>query len=352
MSLLNNYGCVLQNYALQTTLKKIGHEPITLDYIPYKSPFRILVSLAYTVVLFFTKRRRTFAECFPIKRDKHVANFIKKNLSVTYPLQGYNTSLIQEYNLGGFVVGSDQIWRPLYNDDILHDAYLEFTEGYDVKRVAYAASFGVSHWEYSQKETEICARLAQRFDAISVRESSGVELCKEYLHVEAKTVLDPTLLLDANDYRQLINKKRNQNKYILTYILNASDEKQLFVERIADRLNSEIVSISLGNKLEYSVEEWLGLFDAAEYVVTDSFHGTVFSIIFHKSFTVIDNPSRGSARMLSLLKLLGTENRLLKEETLNSSENIEEFINWNTVDSYLKQAQRDGVDFLSKALSF
>ncbi len=139
MSLLNNYGCVLQNYALQTTLKKIGHEPITLDYIPYKSPFRILVSLAYTVVLFFTKRRRTFAECFPIKRDKHVANFIKKNLSVTYPLQGYNTSLIQEYNLGGFVVGSDQIWRPLYNDDILHDAYLEFTEGFDVKRVAYAA---------------------------------------------------------------------------------------------------------------------------------------------------------------------------------------------------------------------
>lgn len=351
MSLLNNYGCVLQNYALQTALKKIGHDPITLDYIPYKSPFRILLSLVYTIILFFTKRRRTFAECFPIKRDKYVTSFINKNICVTHPLRKYSSSLINEYKLEGFVVGSDQIWRPVFNDDIIYDAYLKFTSHYDVKRVAYAASFGVSKWEYNTKETKECSLLAKRFNAISVREYSGVELCKNNLCVEAKVVVDPTLLLEAREYR-LLYKEGNtmKGKYLLSYILTKSKDKESIVKTISKSMSCKTIDIRIKNKLKYSIEEWLELFDNAECVVTDSFHGTVFSIIFHKKFIVIDNPGRGSARIHTLLKEVGLDSRMRKEQDYIDSTCISENIRWEDVDKRLEKARKEGVDFLMSAL--
>ena len=113
-----------------------------------------------------------------------------------------------QYRFDAYVVGSDQVWRPTYNlGDKLFDMYLAFADGQQVKRLSYAASFGVDKWEYSDDQTRICSELAKQFDAISVREKSGVKLCADNLGVDAIHVLDPTMLLDPSDYNKLIGKQ-------------------------------------------------------------------------------------------------------------------------------------------------
>ena len=106
------------------------------------------------------------------------------------------------YEYDAYVVGSDQVWRPNYNP-FMKAMFLGITEREDVKRIAYAASFGTSKWEFSPQMTSECAVLAKKFDMITVREKSGVDLCREYFGVEATWVLDPTMLLNREDYEKV-----------------------------------------------------------------------------------------------------------------------------------------------------
>lgn len=225
-----------------------------------------------------------------------------------------------------FIVGSDQVWRPSYNQH-LEQAFLNFTENWkNVKRIAYAASFGVDNWEFTKKQTEECKRLVQKFDFVSVREDTAVNLCKEHLGIEATHVLDPTLLLSANDYQKLIDGlKISDSPYVFSYLLDESEEKIDILEDISKRLNLPVRKIKLEKdiskipmsklkSLTYpSIQEWLASFAQADFVVTDSFHGTVFSIIFNKPFVVLPNKGRGVARFESLLKDISLENRIFSD---------------------------------------
>lgn len=348
--LVSNYGGVLQNYALQKALIKIGHNPVTCDYIPVKSFFRVTLSLLLTLFLACTKKKRKFSSCFPIKRDKFVENFIKKYVNTTPPLSCYERNLIEDYQLRAFVVGSDQVWRPVYNDGVLLDNFLQFTNGYKLKRVAYSASFGVDKWEYSKKLTEQCALLAKNFDAISVREESAVALCAQYFNITATKVLDPTLLLTEEDYNEIVQLPQNlPEKYLLSYILDKSIEKENFISSNIDKMGFNRVDIGISGKLQYSIEEWLGLFKAADMVVTDSFHGTVFSIIFKKEFIVLPNNRRGLTRIVSLLDNIGLLDRLITDFTNMPA--LYSQIDWSSVSSKLqKQAEKD-LSFLENSLS-
>lgn len=144
----------------------------------------------------------------------------------------YTTEELRDYienvHFDGFVVGSNQVWRPDYNKNgMLENMFLDITGNEAVKRVAYAVSFGVDIWEYSEEQTRICKELIRKFDAISVREKSGLKLCSDYLCVEATHVLDPTMLLDTGDYNSLIDKQHigKVDGGLFCYILDTSSTK-------------------------------------------------------------------------------------------------------------------------------
>lgn len=240
-------------------------------------------------------------------------------------------------------------------------AYLDFTKGWDIKRIAYAASFGVDTWEYNPRDTKNALKAIQRFDAVSTREQSGVTLSKDYLdYIDAVQVLDPTLLLDRNDYEQIIeesDKTHEINGNLVCYVLDYSKEKRQYISECAKVLNMilfetnskyEVKGASLEEIVKPPVEQWLRSFRDSSFVITDSFHACVFSILFHKQFIVIGNQSRGLARFHSLLSLFGLEDRMVTENLDVSL--CERPIDWDRVDTKLKKLRADSKSFLEKSL--
>ena len=232
---------------------------------------------------------------------------------------------LEPYCFDAYIVGSDQVWRPIYSYGI-SNYFLDFTVGKDVKRIAYSASFGTDQWEFTTEQTAVCSELAKQFDAISVREDSGVGLCRKYLNIDAVQMPDPTLLLDKNDYLEIIKNDCPENSHsggIFTYILDDSEIKRSIVQKVSSKLKLNSFSVmpqaqfkNVGRKgiekcIYPPVAEWLQGFADADFVVTDSFHGTVFSIIFNKPFISIANGKRGTSRFTSLLKTFGLEDRLI-----------------------------------------
>ena len=228
---------------------------------------------------------------------------------------------LQEDEFDAIIVGSDQVWRPKYYGKI-ENAYLAFAKGWHIKRIAYAASFGTDDWEYTPEQTKTCGELLRMFDAVSVREASGAQLCKEHFGVEAQHVLDPTMLLDKEDYIHLIEAAGTpmSKGTLLNYILDDSPEKRALIEWVAKeknlvpfRVNSRVEDrkAPLEERIQPPVEQWLRGFYDAEFIVTDSFHACVFSILFGKPFVVVGNKERGMARFESLLRMFRLEDRLI-----------------------------------------
>ena len=261
-----------------------------------------------------------------------------------------------------FVVGSDQVWRPIYFDrHHIEQAYLSFTKGLSVKRLSYAASFGTDDWEYTPRQTEQCKALLLQFDGVSVRERGAVALCREHFGREALHVLDPTMLLTAADYRQLIAQSPEQLQPIeglMTYILDSDFEKEAVAQRIAEhngwsifRGNSrcEDLTAPLTERIQPPVEQWLQGFSQAQMILTDSFHACVFSILFHKPFVVIGNAARGLSRFHSLLSLFGLESRLVTSAA-EAERVAAQPICWETVDSRLEEERIKSMAFLKQHL--
>lgn len=362
-----NYGGILQAYALQTALKHLGHEAEILDK-PHVWRLR-----GFDVIRIYTKRiiKKIIGrdKGIPLNREKlHNKNFpiVGVNMSnfMTSYLNRreiYSLNDIKEGEYDAFVVGSDQVWRTHYYGHI-EQAYLQFASKWkNIKRISYAPSFGTDKLDYSILQKRNCKKLIKKFDAVSVREVSTVNICKQYFNIDAKHVLDPTMLLEKEEYIRLfeINNTPKSAGTLLNYILDESTEKQDVIDAIANKLelipfrvNSRVEESNarLEEKIQPPIESWLRGFYDAGFVVTDSFHACVFSIIFNKPFIVIGNEGRGLARFNSLLSMFGLESRLVKNMTE---------INWNSVltcdfsyaNQKLKELKSMSFDFLKDALS-
>jgi hypothetical protein len=321
-----NYGGILQAYALQTVLERMGHEVEVIGRPTHgkeplwnkikRFPIRLFYKLINKYCSVFHKRRSSSL------RGSLIGPFVENKIH-TRDIRNYEE--IKPVDYDAFVVGSDQIWRLLYNKLFLYDSYLQFTKGWKVKRVAYAVSFGETEWKYSPKQTAICRGLIEKFDAVSVREDSAVDLCRDNLGVTPLHVLDPTLLLTREDYLNLMdnfNQKEGEN-YLLAYLLYPSEEKIEFVNRIAKDRSLKLKLITLeenGKSVLPSVEEWIKGFSEADFVITDSFHACVFSFIFNKPFVAFGYGILGVTRLRSLLQMFGMEYHLLScEEDYDSS---------------------------------
>ena len=357
-----NYGGILQAYALQKVLQDMGHDVVLLDCYPkcpqlHPFPLQQMFYLKRLLKKFFTPHSATpiFYEKIQIERyhkKEHIRNFYRKHIRHI----DFNQRMrLNPKDFNALVVGSDQIWRPMYCSNIAN-SYLEFAEHWtNIKRIAYAASFGTDKWEYTEEQTNACSQLAKLFNAVSVREETGITLCSKYFDVDAAWVLDPTLLVDTKHYTEHIkNTTITIPKSIcLSYILDETEEKNAILQHILETHEYNLVEYkdidNPDNSNVPSVEEWLKAFHDANFVFTDSFHGCVFSIIFNKPFIIYGNKERGMARFNSLLKIFGLEDRLVtsKEEAEKA---ITQPIDWEKVNTIKKEWQDKSLNFLKKNL--
>lgn len=323
LPLHTNYGGILQAYALQTVLERMGHEVGLISSAPVsseKSLFRKIRHLLSPV------KRFVLHNLTPVKYSKDSARYTRKFMYKWIKFDRFKTiDSIPSDHYDAIIVGSDQIWRKIYVERYsffkhIESSFLNFTQGWEIKRLSYAASFGTDEWEYDEESTNRCSELIQKFDAVSVREASGVTLCNKYLHHDAVQLLDPTLLLSKEDYLKLIKKRYRKNSGIMTYILDDDDSKVSIVEELEEKTGKPVfrsnISFNKINKqlrgaVQPPLEKWLQSFDDADIIVTDSFHACVFSIIFNKPFVVIPNITRGASRFHSLLKMINQEYRMI-----------------------------------------
>ena len=365
--LQTNYGGLLQNYALQEVLRRLGHTPITINqYWPLMPKKKFYTECVKNIIKRLIGRKHTplvyikdnDIKTVSVNTDKFIENHIIHTERVS-KLADYRKIITRE-NLEAIIVGSDQVWRPKYCRNI-ERSFLDFTEGYKVKRMAYAASFGVDEWEYNFEQTQACKRLVKRFDAVSVREESGIKLCQSFLDIDASLVLDPTMLLDKEDYIKLVEMANisKSGGSLFTYILDMTEEKQSYIDKVAKKkvLTPFTAMPAKGFKhikedasqcIYPPVEQWLRAFMDAKFVICDSFHGAVFSIIFNKPFVIIGNKERGMARFNSLLKLFSLEERLI----CNTSDIdiIEKPIDWKSVNERRNIMKTTSLEFIKNSL--
>ena len=368
LHLTGNYGGILQNYALQKVLTDMGHKVDTVQ-VPWqwKLPlWRMPLSYGKRCLKKYVLRRdcRIFYEQWYNATHKdliaQMQEFVKQYIRTRYVK---SFSVLREGDYDVLIVGSDQIWRPKYSYKPITLAYLSFARHWKVvKRIAYAASFGTEEWEYTPEQTAQCTSLVQLFDAVSVREKSAVGLCQKHYGVKAVHVLDPTMLLSVSDYLRLfegspwVHQPKGQ---LLTYVLDASPAKDEMVNRIAAyyqyrpfRANSrfEESDAPLEERKQPPIEQWLSDFYNAKFIITDSFHATVFSMWFGKPFIVIGNKERGLSRIYSLLEMFGLEKHIIHSiEDLD----LEQDYGYNVqqVNVRLRSFQQEAFLFLQQSLS-
>lgn len=367
LRLRTNYGGILQNYALQTVLRRLGYEPVTICYSIRDSYISKILSIGKRLFLKVFRKKNILIRAWLFKREHETITqntrfFVNKYILTTKSVPINEVGKLCA-NLDVVVVGSDQVWRPKYAKRI-EEFFLKSLKRYNIRKIAYAASFGTENWEYTLKQTKRCARLAKRFDFISVRERSGIELCQEYLNVNAIHLLDPTMLLDKEDYICLVEQEKTKHfsDSLFVYILDRSKEKEKIVRAVSEELDVNPFSVMPEKHFadvgaEYieqcifpPVTDWLRGFVDASFVVTDSFHGMVFSIIFNKPFIVIANEERGLGRFVSLLEMFDLKDRLVFSLQTLTSELIRMPIDFVRVNLVKKMEQEKAACFLQNAL--
>ena len=323
----------MQLYALQRIVKGMGHDPYTF-YIKEEQPtFRAKVKdFIYNLYVRILKGqkvellRRWVTEEERCILDKNTWDFVHSNVQLTEYLKStkdfYNLD-ITKYD--AYIVGSDQVWREPYSID-LPLYYFNFLDS-ETKRMSYAASFGRSDIkEYSSSQIVQCKQLLQRFNIVTVREKDGVDICKKEFGIDAKQVVDPTLLLPEWEYDKLADKGKifNHGKpYVFIYLLDPDKEQLELIRLFSKDKDMEIVNIlpRKSNNKTKSLEELvyphvydiLSGFKNASYVFTDSFHASVFSIIFKRQFFVFLNENRGTSRITSLLADYNLSDRIISD---------------------------------------
>lgn len=328
-----NYGGILQAFALQTVLERMGYNVEKIERRRWRKPLNSLQKLYLYPYRIFKKKilklhcvikleeHQYEKAMLQYERAKYTMPFIDKYI---HRRQVFSYSELKANDYLALVVGSDQIWRPQYarnaNADI-RDAYLNFAKDWDVTRLAYAASFGTDECEYTEKEKNDCSVLLKKFDAVSVRETSGINLCESMGRNDVCQVIDPTLHLDKEDYINLVPKDYPLSEGdLMCYVLDKSEDACAIIDYIAKEKGLKSFEVIAQSDVDSSenegfyqppVEKWLKGFMDAKFVVTDSFHACVFSILFGKPFVVLANQERGVARYQTLLKMFGLDNRLI-----------------------------------------
>lgn len=365
-----NYGGILQNYALQAVLKKMGHDVKTINRVRTSSLSRKLMSMIKRALFFRWPIRVRANEKEGRVLYANLKSFINNRILLTEEFSSFGDigKIINNHNFDAYIVGSDQCWRPKYNNNYPSFFFFDFLNGRDdIKRIAYACSFGVDKWEYTDKQTIECAYLAKQFKAISVREDSAIALCKTHFGIEPIQLVDPTFLLSAEDYLEVIKDFKitstDSGNEVVSYILDSSDLTENIIKKVEGFFNRKVYSLhtkffpdrkhkkNIRDYILIPIEEWLYRYSCSNFIITDSFHGVVFSIIFNKQFVAIGNYERGMSRFKSLLKIFDLEDRLIYSIEDLTVELIENKINYDYVNTIIAKEREKSLKYLLSTLS-
>lgn len=372
---VKNYGSVLQAFATQYKLSKLGIENETINYdcslsgidkltfrlgcLRLKSMWKAKIDtikkrLQYRDIVFLENERKR-CECFN--------RFIENNFNTSPKYTKINDISRQCNSFSAFVVGSDQLWLPV---NILINYYtLDFVPD-NIKKVAYATSFGISKIPSFLKQKYI--KFLSRIDYISVRELQGREIVKELTGRDIPVVCDPTLMLTAEDWASVQKEKPIiQEPYIFCYFLGNNEQHRIFAKKVRECTSLKIVSLlhldhfvksdeGYADYTPYDIDpgDFINLIKHAQYILTDSFHGSIFSIIHHKNFYVFNRyqanvKSSTNSRIDSLLSITHLEDRRLSGIE-NPQPYIEKEIDYSIVDIEISKLRQKTDEYLLKAL--
>ena len=343
---VGNYGAELQAYATCRILEKLGHKVTIIDFRENESPNETLkgklARYISSCTLTHFKFSRFWDKYFPNKtRHYHSYEELKTNPP--------------EADL--YLVGSDQVWNYKITTEKAEAFFLAFGND-EVKRASYASSFGMSEWKANEQLTSIAKRMLNKFTAVSCREASGLKILKEQFNIEATEVLDPTLLFD--EYFGLKNQNTTEDGTLAYYPLSANNELEQFSIELAYELglcpNNINRKVLLTNTIAWnrpSVEQWVKGIARASLVVTPSFHGLAFSLLFRKQFIIVNNNinQERKVRMTDLLDKLGLADRYFDSiERAKAVKAWKQIIDYNIVFPKLLKMRSVSIDYLNKML--
>ncbi len=321
---VSNYGALLTAYAIQTLINKLGYNPLLIDN--------------------------------SYKHNEHISEDFAKNFEQCYLKTSNKVILYKDFNDLNtsskiFITGSDQILRPIAARERLSQ-YLQDFVSINSKKITMSASFAVDKKtllkETNSQTLENMKLSLKSFDFISVREKSGVEICKDLFDVDAEWIIDPVFIMNESNYDELIkNSTQDFSNKIVSYVLDPNKEYEKIYKYLEKKYNKKILKTAYSNT---SVENWLASIKNCEFLITDSFHGMCFAIIFNKPFICITNQKRGATRFESILEMLNIENQCINNINEIYEKDCIFKIDYKKVNQKIKEERQRGLAFLKKAL--
>lgn len=338
-----NYGSALTNYALHETLIGLGKTVLMLEWPMHQKPQGAIP-------------------------DTHTRRFAKRHYDISLRYT-YDELDRLNYHCESFVLGSDQLWNYYSVKDNGNYFFLDFVHP-GKRKIAYATSFGHSHSFFPKERQLEISKLMQQFTAISVREKDGVDLCRDIFGVNAVQNLDPVFLCNTSSYDKAIKDSviTETEPYVLAYILNPTPEKRKMLMYASNKLHLPLKVIldgqenykenreamNLGDSVlgTIGVEDWLYYFKNAQFILTDSYHGLCFSIIFHKNFVCVGNKKRGMSRFETLLSITDLYDHMIMDPGREGIDHLlAEQINYTEVDERLRPEVERSRKWLENALN-
>ena len=353
-----NHGSVLQTIATAEVFKKLGMIPLVINYIPYRVTYKA----------YWAKCRTSFITAikqflyFPIKYigDIRFRKYLTGNCKLS---KAFSDNFIDDVNIvypeaDYYITGSDQVWNSVYNQGIDRHYYLDKIPE-NKKRIAYAASFGRE--ELPENELREVKKLLAPYSAISVREKSAVDIVRA-MGLDAIQLIDPTFMLNKSDWERFMSRRIIKESYIMVYLpYNTTNEQEIYesVYRIADEFHLKVVTVSSGKDFIFNKYvqrnirfsnpgDFLSLMYYSDFIITNSFHGTAFSINFNKKFFVY-MPSGYTTRIISILDLVGLKDRVLTKTV--TIEQMHQDIDYTGVNQIIETEKNKAIAFLQMTLN-
>jgi hypothetical protein len=350
----HNYGAVLQAYATQEKVKELGHDIEVIQYNPkYLIKQRLFPiskknSLSINIKIII---EGIFTFSYKLQRRNKFRHFISNKLKLSSKEYG-SQPFQKNIDYDAFIMGSDQIWNCKLTKgfDPIYLGNFETKQG--ALKISYAAS--MSHYNLTSIEKQEFSELLKNFNAISVREQELQDLLKVQYSTLSTVVLDPTFLLDNYKWSLVASKPKINRKYVLLYSIDLRNDAYKIAKKIANEIDAVVIELTMSvtrkvfkNKFQTaSPEEYVGLFENAAFVVTSSFHGTAFSVIFNKPFYSIAHGSDKDSRQKTLLKNLDLLDRFVAK---NASPSFS-VLDYTVPNQKLKQLQEISTAFLIQNL--
>lgn len=366
----NNYGGVLQALSLHNTVKSLGYDVEVINFIPsnYK-PQKTIGNLGLRKNIFKNKIK----DLNIVNISKKISIMNKYSEAVTNKVNLYrdkNMNLSEQVdenslkdilgNYSAIIVGSDQVWNPSQRKSPIY--FLDFKNNYKDKKISYAADSTVK--DISSEDLNTLESALSEFDHISVRNEHSFDFVKTIINKEVEIVADPTLLCD---FKTNLEDPNEKGEYILTYVLGEEIEGSHFkaIEKIKNKYgNLPVYSIKIptmkfelspyADKVFYDLDPdgWIDMFKKAKFIYTDSFHGVLFSMKYHKPFLAYYTERLRATRFIDLGKRYGIDKYIVQNtKEINTKGSLDLLPNYNSIDNIIKDQKNSSLEFLKKALS-